>query len=103
MVALANSEETYNGEGDSAIATMKTAVVNQKVEVVFMNLPHGWYGVSIYHDENANGKMDKYIMGIPKEAYGFSNDARGVFGKPSYKEVKFPLKSAEKQIVINVD
>ena len=103
MVALANSEESYNGEGDSAIAMQKVAVVGQKVEVVFANLPYGWYGVSIYHDENANGKLDKYAMGIPREAYGFSNNARGFFGKPGYKDVKFPMNSVEKQITIKLE
>ena len=103
MVALADSEESYNGESDSAIAYKKAAVVDQKAQIVFTNLPHGSYGVSIYHDENANGKMDKNAMGIPKEAYGFSNNAKGFFGKPGYKDVLFQLNSAEKQIAIKLD
>ena len=47
--------------------------------------------------------MDKNMMGIPKEAYGFSNNAKGFFGKPDYKDVKFELKSSEKQIDIKLD
>jgi uncharacterized protein (DUF2141 family) len=77
-------------------------VVDQRVQVVFTNLPYGWYGVSLYHDENGDGKMDVNAMGIPKEAYGFSNNAKGFFGKPDYKDVKFQLNSAEKQITINL-
>ena len=82
---------------------MQTRVVDQKVQVVFTNLPYGWYGVSIFHDENGNGKMDQNAMGIPKEAYGFSNNAKGFFGKPGYKDVVFELNSAEKQIAIKLD
>ena len=78
-------------------------VVDRKVQVVFTNLPYGWYGIFLYHDENGNGKMDKNMMGIPKEAYGFSNNAKGFLGKPDYKDVKFELTSAEKQIVIKLD
>ena len=103
MVALHNSEESYKSDGASAVARMQTRVVDQKVQVVFTNLPYGWYGVSIFHDENGNGKMDQNAMGIPKEAYGFSNNAKGFFGKPSYKDVVFELNSAENQIAIKLD
>ena len=103
MVALHNSEESYEGGEVSAVAKTKIKVVDQKVQVVFTNLPYGWYGVSLYHDENGNGQMDKNAMGIPKEAYGFSNNAKGFFGRPNYKEVMFQLNSAEKQIAINLD
>jgi hypothetical protein len=60
-------------------------VVDQEVQIVFTNLSYGRYGISLYHDENANGKMDKNLMGIPKEADGFSNNAKGFFGKPDFK------------------
>ena len=103
MVALNNSEESYKGGEAAAIAKTKTMVVDQKAQVVFTSLPYGWYGISLYHDENSNGEMDKNAMGIPKEAYGFSNNAKGFFGKPAYKKVKFELNSAEKQIAIKLD
>jgi uncharacterized protein (DUF2141 family) len=103
MVALTNSNESYKGGEDAAIAKTKTMVVGQKAQVIFTNLPYGWYGISLYHDENNNGKMDKNMMGIPKEAYGFSNNAKGFFGKPDYKDVKFELKSSEKKIDIKLD
>ena len=103
MVALHNSEESYKGGEVSAIAKTKSMVVDQKVQIVFTNLSYGWYGVSLYHDENGSGKMDKNAMGIPKEAYGFSNNSKGFFGKPKYRDVMFQLNSAEVQIAINLD
>jgi uncharacterized protein (DUF2141 family) len=103
MVALNNSEESYKGGETETIAKTKTRVVDQKAQVIFTNLSYGSYGVSLYHDENVNEKMDKNAMGIPKEAYGFSNNAKGFFGKPSYKDVVFQLDSAEKQITIKLD
>ena len=103
MVALNNSKESYKGGEDTAIAKTKTMVVDQKAQVIFTNLPYGFYGISIYHDENSNGEMDKNAMGIPKEAYGFSNNAKGFFGKPSYKKVMFQLNSVEMQIAINLN
>ena len=103
MVALHNSEESYQGGEASAVAKTKIMVVDRKAQVVFTNLPYGWYGVSLYHDENGNGQMDKNAMGIPKEAYGFSNNAKGFFGRPDFKYIMFQLNSTEKQIAINLD
>jgi uncharacterized protein (DUF2141 family) len=103
MVKLNNSEESYKAGEDAALALTKIRVVDQQAQVVFTNLPYGWYGISIYQDENNNGTMDKNAMGIPKEAYGFSNNARGFFGKPDYEDVKFELNSPEKQIAIKLD
>jgi uncharacterized protein (DUF2141 family) len=100
MVALHDSEKSY--QGGSPIAKKKEKVEGQKARVVFKDLPYGSYAVSIYHDENANGKLDTNPMGIPKEAYGFSNNARGSFGKPGYQDVKFDLNSAEMEILINL-
>ena len=102
MVALSNSEESYKGGEDAAIAKTRIMVVDRKAQVVFTRLPYGWYGISLYHDENSNGQMDKNAMGIPKEAYGFSNGAKGFFGKPDYKKVMFQLNSAKMQIAIDL-
>ena len=41
------------------------------------------------HDENKNRRMDKGMFGIPKEGYGFSNDAMGFMGPPGFDKAKF--------------
>jgi len=58
---------------------------------VFSGLPAGEYVIAVYHDENENGKLDKNLVGIPKEAYGFSNDARGIFAPPTFSDAKVVL------------
>jgi len=40
----------------------------------------------MYQDENGNGKLDTGAFGIPVEKFGFSNDAEGVMGPPSYEK-----------------
>lgn len=58
---------------------------------VFKGLPKGTYAISLFHDENGNGELDSNFMGIPKEPYAFSNNAKGMFGPPSFEECKFQL------------
>lgn len=59
----------------------------------FRNLPTGSYCVAVFHDENNNGTLDKNWFGIPTEGFGFSKDAMGTFGPPSFEEAKVDLKS----------
>jgi uncharacterized protein (DUF2141 family) len=55
----------------------------------FVDIPPGTYALVVIHDENMNGKLDTKWLGIPKEGYGFSNDAKGVLGAPSFSAASF--------------
>lgn len=55
----------------------------------FEDIPPGTYAMAVIHDENMNGKLDTGWQGIPKEGYGFSNDAEGVMGAPSFSAASF--------------
>jgi len=55
----------------------------------FKDVPKGVYGISAFHDENNNGKLDTNFIGLPTEDYGASRDARGNFGPPSFSDAKF--------------
>ncbi len=59
--------------------------------VIFEDLPYGTYAVSVLHDENSNRKMDKTIIGIPREGFGTSNNPKIRRGPPSFQESSFPL------------
>ena len=56
---------------------------------VFSRIPAGTYGISAFHDENGNGKIDTNFVGMPTEDYCASRNARGVFGPPSFEDAKF--------------
>ena len=55
----------------------------------FEGIPAGTYALVVLHDENMNGKVDTNWIGIPKEGYGFSNDAKASFSAPSFKDASF--------------
>jgi uncharacterized protein (DUF2141 family) len=57
----------------------------------FEDVPPGEYAVSVIHDANQNGKLDANLLGIPREGFGFSNDAMGTFGPPSFEKAKFKV------------
>ncbi len=65
------------------------------------NLTYGTYAVSVLDDENSNLEMDMFI-GIPKEGFGFSNNARVGLSPPKFEECSFILDQPYKQITIDL-
>jgi len=66
-------------------------IKDNKCSVSFKNLKPGKYAIRYFHDENENGNLDTNTFGIPKEGYGFSNNAKGTFGPPPFEKWIFDL------------
>ncbi|MGB3851075.1 MAG: DUF2141 domain-containing protein [Tunicatimonas sp.] len=102
QVALYNSAtdfpetEPYRGE-------VLNITTDNKLQIVFKDLPPGDYAVAAYHDKNSNGKLDKNLLGIPVEDYGFSNDTRGTrLSAPSFEDTKLRVEGQDVTIAIEV-
>ena len=65
--------------------------VGPVVRLQFPDLSLGSYAVKVFHDVDDNSILDTNWMGIPKEPYGFSNDAMGTFGPPSFEQASFKV------------
>ena len=78
---------------DSRAAGALRVPVAEKTVLVFRNLQPGAHAVSLFHDENGNGVMDKTVVGLPLERYGFSRDARGTMGPPNFAEAAVDLQA----------
>ncbi|WP_298780429.1 DUF2141 domain-containing protein [uncultured Polaribacter sp.] len=103
-----NTGKIYIAIYDNEASFLKTskgiiADINDKKSIgVFKNLKKGIYAISLFHDENNNKKLDTKIFGIPKEPYGFSNDASGFMGPPKFEDAKFTLEN-NKTITIKIN
>jgi uncharacterized protein (DUF2141 family) len=73
-----------------------------KSGIVFENLVPGRYAVIVLHDADGNGRLDKNFLGVPTEAYGFSNGARGFLGPPSFKDASIAFDGAEVDLAITL-
>jgi uncharacterized protein (DUF2141 family) len=63
----------------------------------------GRYALFGMHDANGNGDLDLNLLGIPTESYGFSNDAKGTVGPPSFDAAAVQVRSdAPTRIVIHL-
>jgi len=55
------------------------------------DLENGTYALKFFHDINSNGKLDMNWMGVPKEGFGFSNNAYGLFMPKKFEEWLFEV------------
>ena len=97
-MSLFNSEESFLSK---PFRRDSVKVADTEFAIEFKDLPAGTYAVSVFHDENGDGEMNYGMMGIPQEAFGFSNNPSISVGPPSFEESKFDL-TEDKEIVVNM-
>lgn len=71
-------------------AALKRSIPASARHVQFTHVPAGRYALSVFHDENANHKLDTFA-GIPKEGFGFSRNPMVRFGPPRFDKVSIEL------------
>jgi uncharacterized protein (DUF2141 family) len=92
QIALYNKEGTIPDKAQNQYLLKKRIKpVNRQVKATFGKLPEGRYAISIYHDENNNGKIDKGFL-LPEEGVGISNfDSIDFLHLPNFKSASFEL------------
>ncbi|REE05581.1 DUF2141 domain-containing protein [Marinoscillum furvescens] len=89
-VAVYDSEENFMNEEQIAHFA-EERVKDSGPQKVTLQLPDGVYALAIYHDLNDDQELNTNLLGVPKEAYGFSNNVMGTFGPPSFQEASFSV------------
>ena len=99
-VALFSDEHAFESSQPTSQAKAPARV--EDVWVTFENVAPGRYGISAFHDVNSNEKLDTSFVGLPKEPYGFSQNARGKFGPPGFKAIAFEMGSEPQTVEITL-
>jgi uncharacterized protein (DUF2141 family) len=73
----------------SAAAYAEASAASSRPACVFRGLPAGRLAISVIHDADLDGTLSTNLLGVPVEGYGFSRDARGSFGPPSFAKAAF--------------
>ena len=85
LCALYSSPPGFPKNSASAVLHAKSAISHGHAICEFSGIAVGKYAVSVFHDENSNGKLDTNFLGIPREGVGASNNAKGHFGPPKFE------------------
>ncbi len=88
-LVLCPTADSYASEKGCRLVQVKAE--GSVVRIVLNDVAPGTYAIKAFHDVDRNGKLDTNLMGIPKEPYGFSNDAMGTFGPPSFEQAAFKV------------
>jgi uncharacterized protein (DUF2141 family) len=88
--ALFSSEEGFPDDHTKAFRRAWVDIQDSRSSVTFHEIPFGRYAITVFHDENSNGRLDKNWIGLPKEGYGVANDL-AITGSPQFARAAFLL------------
>ncbi len=87
LLSVFSSDESYL---KSPIFEAVSLVDKNGVSVFVINtLRPGTISVSAVYDEDNSGDLNTGFLGIPTERVGFSKNAKGRFGPPSFEKTSF--------------
>ena len=86
----------------SATNIMVIKIRDTQARCDFLDIPPGTYALAVIHDENMDGKLGTNWLGVPKEGYGFSNDAKAFLGAPSFSAASFPYDGRNLDLTISL-
>ncbi|UCE01379.1 MAG: DUF2141 domain-containing protein [Candidatus Latescibacterota bacterium] len=101
-VALFESGEGFPGEPEKSLQQGIATLEGETASFEFQPVPCGRYAVSVFHDENGDGVMQRDWLGRPKEGWGVSRDARGRFGPPSFDDSAFEAEGETLSVRLNL-
>jgi uncharacterized protein (DUF2141 family) len=102
IAAIKHSTEVGLLNDKTRLAGMALRAAPGTRNAVFMQLPPGQYAIIVFHDENDNGRLDENAWGVPTEGYGFSNNAQGILGAPSFDAAKITLDGTKRSVAVSL-
>jgi uncharacterized protein (DUF2141 family) len=70
-------------------------VTGTTAQISIQDVPAGRCAVLVHHDRDGDGSLDLGPLGIPSEPTAVSNNARALFGPPSWRRAAFDVRGPE--------
>lgn len=87
--ALYATEAGY--EDDESVAGGRVPANGGTTTLDIPGIEPGTYAMAIFLDVDADEDFDTNFLGIPKEPFGFSNDAISPLGRPDFADAAFEV------------
>lgn len=100
--SLFSPANDFPNDHDKTAITIPVPIAGETSTCEFANIAPGTYAVVVFHDENSDGKFNRNWLGLPKEGYGFSNDAPARWRAPEFDEASFPFGGGTVDILIHI-
>ncbi|MEO6687121.1 MAG: DUF2141 domain-containing protein [Dyadobacter sp.] len=95
-------QQSYDNEQPFKQFKFDKTGIEKGTLIVKCELAPGTYGITLLDDENSSGKMEKNMVRMPKEGFGFSNFFMEKLKKPSFDDFKTELKKQDNKLAIKV-
>ena len=102
-IAVWHAARGFPEEIEHALASTYATISDGVAVAGFGQLEPGSYAITVYHDKNDNRRFDKNWLGMPKEAWGVSNNVRPRLRAPRFAEAMLDLEVGEQLVEIRVD
>jgi uncharacterized protein (DUF2141 family) len=80
------SPDGWPEDNNKAYAHAAFPITGDHAVLSFEHLPPGRYGVAVLHDENSNHKLDRNLLRVPKEGFGFANNPHVGLSAPKWED-----------------
>jgi uncharacterized protein (DUF2141 family) len=98
---LFNSAATFPKDGQEFMGAVATPS-NQQATCTFNSVPPDTYAVAYFHAENGETKLKTGLFGQPEQGYGFSRNATGTMGPPSFNDAAYSYSGGTVTFPVNI-
>ncbi len=97
-LAICRQGDDFPDCGENAVQSADLKIDLGSARAQFEDIPAGLYAVSVFHDANANGKLDTFL-GMPREGYGFSTNPPFRPRAPHFSEAQIEIDGKTEAII----
>lgn len=101
-ITIYPDEPSHFLDGKYKLARQQLTVTSPVTHACFAMAGPGAYAVALFHDKNGNHHFDTNFLGIPTEAYGFSNNPTLYVGPPKLKQVRIIAHPGDNKIAVQL-
>ena len=84
---------------ERAVRAASLTIAGGLAHARFSDLPPGTYAIGVFHDANANGRLDTFL-GIPREGFGFSRNPPFHPRAPRFSEAELEVTGAAETTIV---
>ena len=101
LIGLYGTKNDFPNEHDT-LKKYKFIPNGDTLNTTITDLEYGTYAMALFQDMDNDGKIEKNFLGIPKDPYAFSNNARPTFKAPSFEDCCFEYSEKENLVEISM-
>jgi len=101
-LALYDRPDQFPDEPWKSYTFEKTQLDEGSLQVTLIDIPPGFYAISILDDEDENDRMKYCILRMPKVGYGFSNNVKPGMKCPPFEKCSFRVNQGNTHLRIEM-